>query len=79
MEEVAGELRGRYVEMTADVGNLYCTRPIGKFSWLGHQIKFNNKRRQLQKLIDQANAKGCPVNGEYIKLASMDPPSCPER
>lgn len=46
-------------------------------SWLGHQIEFNDKQRQLQKLIDQAQAKGCSVSGEYIKLASMNPPSCP--
>jgi RHS repeat-associated protein len=79
MEEVAGELRQRHVSMTADVGNLFCTRPIGRFSWLGHQMKFHDKQRQLQKLIAQAQAKGCSVNGEYIKLASMTPPSCPTR
>jgi hypothetical protein len=79
MEAVAGELPQRYVSMTADVGNLFCTRPVGRFSWVGHQWKFNDKRRQLQKLIEQAQAKGCAVNGEYIKLAAMDPPSCPAR
>ncbi len=77
MEEVAGELRQRHVSMTADANNLYCTRSIGKFSWLGHQMKFNDKQRQLQRLIEQAQAKGCPVNGEYIKLAAMNPPTCP--
>jgi RHS repeat-associated protein len=79
MEEVASELRQRYVSMTADAGNLFCERPIGRFSWLGHQMKFNDKQRQLQKLIEQAQAKGCSVNGEYIKLASMFAPSCPAR
>ncbi|MBS0339348.1 MAG: RHS repeat protein, partial [Proteobacteria bacterium] len=79
MEEVAGELRQRYVSMTGDAGNLFCTRPIGKFSWLGHQWKFGDKQRQLQKLIEQAQAKGCSVNGEYIKLASIDAPNCPAR
>jgi hypothetical protein len=79
MEEVAGELRQRYISMTADVGNLYCARPIGRFSWLGHQMKFSDKQRQLQKLIERAQAKGCSVNGEYIKLSGMASPNCPAR
>jgi RHS repeat-associated protein len=79
MEQVAGELRQRYVSMTGDAEKLFCTRPIGRFSWLGHQIKFNNKQRQLQKLIEQAQAKGCSVSAEYIKLAGMDAPNCPAR
>jgi RHS repeat-associated protein len=79
MEEVAGELRQRHVSMTADTSNLFCTRPIGRFSWLGHQLKIHDKRRELQKLIDQAQKKGCPVNAEYFKLVSLDPPTCPAR
>ena len=39
---IAGELRVRFVQMTADTGNLYCTRPIGQFSWIGHQFDLVN-------------------------------------
>lgn len=54
------ELRVRYVQMTADVHNLYCTRPFGAFSWLGHQFRYNLLRDELKKLVDQAKAMGCP-------------------
>ncbi|MFT3663494.1 RHS repeat domain-containing protein [Piscinibacter sp.] len=77
--ELAAELRLRFVQMTADAGNLYCARPIGQFSWLGHQLQYNQKQKRLQKLIAQAKAKGCPVNPEYERLSNMPPPICPAR
>ena len=76
---LAGELRVRYVQMTADTSNLYCTRPIGQFSWLGHQLQYNQKQKRLQKLIAQAKAKGCPFNPEYERLSVTPPPICPAR
>jgi hypothetical protein len=77
---LAGQLRVRYVQMTADVNNLFCTRPFGQFSWLGHVVMFNGKQRALQKLIAQAKAQGCPVNPDDERLANnTPPPTCPAR
>jgi len=79
MEELAGELRQRYVAMTGDAQNLFCSNPIGKFSWAGHQIKYQNKQRQLQKLIQKARAQGCQVNPEHERLTLLPAPFCPSR
>lgn len=50
--------------MTADVNNLYCLRPTGKFSWFGHQFAYNNERKHLEKLVAQAKQRGCPYDPE---------------
>ena len=76
---LAGELRIRFVQMTADASNLYCTRPIGQFSWVGHQLQYNQKQKRLQKLIAQAKAQNCPVDPEDERLANTPPPDCPAR
>lgn len=72
-------LRVRYVQMTADVNNLYCTRPTGKFSWFGHQFAYNNERKRLQKLVAQAKQRGCPYDPEADDWIKRDPPTCPAR
>ena len=77
--ELAGELRARFVQMTGDVNNLYCTRPVGQFSWMGHQLQYNLKQKRLQKLIEQAKAQNCPVSAEDERLANTPPPICPAR
>jgi|GEM_PF-2293374 len=79
MEELAGDLRQRYVSMTGDAQNLFCSNPIGKFSWAGHQIKYQNKQRQLQKLIQKARAQGCQINPEHERLTLIPAPFCPSR
>jgi len=76
---LAGELRERYVDMTADANNLFCDNPVGKMSWLGHQMQYNQKRGRLQRLIEQAKTKGCVVNPEDERLANTPPPICPAR
>ena len=79
ISELAGELRTRYVDMTADVKDLYCAKPIGQFSWMGHVIQYNQKQSRLQRLIAQAKAKGCPINPDDERLANTPPPNCPVR
>jgi uncharacterized protein RhaS with RHS repeats len=79
ISELAGELRLRFVQMTADIGNLYCGRPIGQFSWVGHQLQYNQKQKRLQKLIAQAKAKGCRVDPDHERLSTTAPPNCPSR
>jgi RHS repeat-associated protein len=72
-------LRVRYLHMTADVNNLYCLRPTGKFSWFGHQFAYNNERKHLEKLVAQAKQRGCPYDPEAEEWIRRDPPTCPAR
>jgi RHS repeat-associated protein len=72
-------LRVRYLQMTADVHNLYCTRPFGAFSWMGHQFAYNNERKRLGKLVAQAKQMGCPYNSEADGWINRPPPTCPAR
>jgi len=65
--------------MTADGKNLFCNNPIGRMSWVGHQMQYNQKRGTLQRKIEQAKAKGCAVNPEDERLANTPPPVCPAR
>jgi RHS repeat-associated protein len=73
------ELRVRYVQMTADVHNLYCTRPFGAFSWLGHQFRYNRVRQELKELVDKAKAMGCSYDPEADEWIRREPPVCPAR
>jgi hypothetical protein len=79
IKETIVDLRVRYLQMTADVHNLYCTKPFGKFSWLGHQIQYNGLRNRLKKLVEQAKAMGCPYDPEADDWIKRDPPICPAR
>ena len=79
IEQKMGEVRKRYVDMVADVGNLYCTRPIGRMSWMGHQWWYRKVQGELSELIAEAKAAGCPIPDDAERLASLPPPNCPAR
>lgn len=79
IDELVTELRVRYLQMTADSNNLFQDRPIGRFSWIGHQIQYNQRQRELRDWVGQARAKKCPYNLDAHNWMDRDPPDRPAR
>ncbi len=83
IQSVASELRVRYIEALRDEHDLfnlaYDKAALGKRrgSWLGHQQRFQDKQKQLQKLIAQADAKGCYVYPTDRDISTAPFPNMP--
>lgn len=53
------EVKQRFTDLREDKRDLYNTRPIGKFSWRGHQDQFRSKQRTLRSALVEADGLGC--------------------
>jgi RHS repeat-associated protein len=71
------DLRVRYLQATADVHNLFCDRPYGAFSWMGHQFHYNVVRQELKELVELAKSMPCPYDPEADDWINRDFPVCP--
>lgn len=79
---LATELRLRYLAAQRDPLNLYDrarTTPLSRRSgsWPGHRQQFIEKQGRLQRLIGQADTKGCRVSPEDRLLATSPYPDIP--
>jgi len=79
ISELVTDVRLRYLNLTIDKLSLFCVKPIGKFSWVGHLEKYGNKQRELAKAIAMAKSKGCSYRSDADYFASLPPPACPVR
>ncbi|HTP26246.1 MAG TPA: RHS repeat-associated core domain-containing protein, partial [Anaeromyxobacteraceae bacterium] len=79
IQNLTNELKLRYLQMTADKNNLYQTNVIGRMSWIGHQMQYNQKQKELRKWVQMAREQGCPYNLEAHKYMDLDPPDRPAR
>ena len=71
------ELKFRYTDMLVDAHGLF-QRPLpGIGSWPGHVQQFEDKRRNLRKLIDEATNRGCAVPPEAFMWLIRPAPSKP--
>ena len=83
IQERAQELRDRYFWMLNDPKNLfvraYCQPSFGRRvgTWLGHSDQITQLRKNLERLIAQADAQGCPVSPTDRALLNVEPPTCP--
>jgi hypothetical protein len=59
INELAREVSQRELDLRQDVKYLYETKPTGQFSYEGHRIQMDGKKRRLKRLMDEYNSKNC--------------------
>ncbi len=82
IESRIAELRQRHAEMLTDKHQLYPIRPAAKppfGSWPGHIKQYDDKQKNLLKLMKIAEQKGCPIPPGAEEWAIRPSPSRPVR
>mgnify|MGYP001031995393 CR=1 FL=1 len=69
------KLKQRYNEMQRDIFGMRDGRYVpGQGDWSGHIEAFNQRKRNLQKLVKKAKNMGCDVSPEAEEWLNQDPP-----
>ena len=73
----------RYQEMREDKLGLFDAGPggipgmPGAGNWAGHLKQFDDKQKNLRKMLDESRSKNCGSTGDAGKWGSEPPPSQP--